>query len=153
MKTPVVAAGGIMDGAAVAAVLSLGAQAAQIGTAFLPCPESGAPEVHKKAVLGAREDDTRITEKFSGKAARGIANRFLREAEAKHLPQIAFPAHNQLTTRLRQASAKAGNADFCALWAGQAVALARSLPPAVLIRQLAQETIAAIRNVAALVKE
>ncbi|HLE67365.1 MAG TPA: nitronate monooxygenase, partial [Burkholderiales bacterium] len=104
VKIPVVAAGGIMDGAGIAAVLSLGAQAAQLGTAFIPCPESGAPEVHKQAILRAREDDTRITEKFSGKAARGIANRFLREAEAKHLPQIAFPAQNSLTTKLRQAS-------------------------------------------------
>lgn len=152
-RIPVVAAGGIMDGAAIAAVLSLGAQAAQVGTAFIPCPESGAPQVHKKAVLAAREDDTRITEKFSGKAARGIANRFLREAEAKHLPQIPFPAQNQLTTRLRQASAKAGSPDFYALWAGQAAPLARALPAAELVAQLERETLAAIRNLAALVKE
>jgi nitronate monooxygenase len=134
-------------------VLSLGAQAAQIGTAFIPCPESGAPEVHKQAILAAREDDTRMTEKFSGKAARGIANRFLRDAEAKHLPQIAFPAQNALTTKLRQASAKAGSPDFYALWAGQAAPLARALPAAQLIAQLEQETIAAIRTIAALVKE
>ena len=153
VKIPVIAAGGIMDGAGIAAVLSLGAQAAQLGTAFIPCPESGAPEIHKRAVLAAREDDTRITEKFSGKAARGIANRFLREAEAKHVPQIAFPAQNLLTTKLRQASAKTGNADFYALWAGQAVGLARSLPAAQLIAELEQETITAIRSLAALVKE
>jgi nitronate monooxygenase len=153
VKIPVVAAGGIMDGAGIAAVLSLGAQAAQLGTAFIPCPESGAPEVHKQAILGAREDETRITEKFSGKAARGIANRFLREAEAKHLPQIAFPAQNSLTTKLRQASAKAGNPDFYALWSGQAAPLARALPAAELVAQLEQETIAAIRQNAAFVKE
>jgi len=150
---PVVAAGGIMDGAGIAAVLSLGAQAAQLGTAFIPCPESGAPEAHKRAILGAREDDTRITEKFSGKPARGIANRFLREAEAKHFPHIAFPAQNSLTGRLRAASAKAGNPDFYALWAGQAAGLARALPAAELIAQLEQESIAAIRQIAALVKE
>jgi nitronate monooxygenase len=153
VKIPVVAAGGIMDGAGIAAVLSLGAQAAQLGTAFIPCPESGAPEIHKRAVLAAREDDTRTTEKFSGKPARGIANRFLREAEAKHFPQIAFPAQSALTGKLRAASAKAGNADFYALWAGQAAGLARSLPAAQLIAQLEQETITAIRSVAALVKE
>ena len=153
VKIPVVAAGGIMDGAGIAAVLSLGAQAAQIGTAFIPCPESGAPEAHKRAVLAAREDDTRCTEKFSGKLARGIANRFLREAEAKHFPQIAFPAQNLLTGKLRQASAKAGNPDFCALWAGQAVALARALPAAQLIRELEQETIAALRASAAFIQE
>jgi nitronate monooxygenase len=153
VKIPVVAAGGVMDGAGIAAVLSLGAQAAQLGTAFIPCPESGAPEIHKRAILAAREDDTRITEKFSGKPARGIANRFLREAEAKHFPQIAFPAQNALTGRLRAASAKAGNPDFYAMWAGQALGLARSLPAAQLIAQLEQEAIAAIRSAAALVKE
>ncbi len=153
VRVPVVAAGGIMDGAGIAATLALGAQGAQLGTAFIPCPESGAPDVHKQAILGAREDDTRITEKFSGKPARGLANRFLREAEAKHLPQIAFPAQNSLTGRLRAASAKAGNPDFYALWAGQAVGLARALPAAELIAQLEQETIVAIREVAAFVKE
>jgi nitronate monooxygenase len=75
VRTPVVAAGGIMDGAGIAAVLALGAQAAQLGTAFLPCPESGAAPAHKAAVLAAEDDDTLITEKYSGKPARGIANR------------------------------------------------------------------------------
>ncbi len=150
---PVVAAGGIMDGAGIAAVLALGAQAAQPGTAFIPCPESGAPQVHKQAILDAREDDTRITERFSGRAARGIANRFLREAEAKHLPKIAFPAQNKLTTALRQASAKAGKPDFYALWAGQAAPLARALPAAELIAQLEAETLATLRRLAALTRE
>lgn len=153
VKIPVVAAGGIMDGAGVAAALSLGAQAAQIGTAFIPCPESGAPDVHKRAILEAKEDATRITQKFSGKPARGIANRFLREAEAKHFPQIAFPAQGSLTAKLRQASAKAGNPDFYALWSGQAAPLSRALPAAELIAQLEQETIAALRQGAALIKE
>lgn len=153
VRIPVVAAGGIMDGAGVAAVLSLGAHAAQIGTAFLPCPESGAPEVHKQAILAAKEDDTRVTERFSGRAARGIANRFLREAEAKHFPKIAFPAQNALTTKLRQASAKAGKPDFYALWSGQAAPLSRALPAAELVAQLEQETIAALRAGAALIQE
>jgi nitronate monooxygenase len=153
VKIPVVASGGIMDGAGIAAVLALGAQAAQPGTAFIPCPESGAPEVHKQAVLAAREDDTRITERFSGRAARGLANRFLREAEAKHLPKIAFPAQNKLTVPLRQASARAGKPDFYALWAGQAVALARALPAAELIARLEAETLEALERLSTLVKE
>jgi len=153
VRIPVVAAGGIMDGAGIAAVLSLGAQAAQLGTAFLPCPESGAPQVHKQAILAAKEDETRITERFSGRAARGIANRFLREAEAKHFPKIAFPAQNALTTKLRQAAAKAGNPDFYALWAGQAAPLARALPAAELLANLEHETIAALRAGAALIQE
>ena len=145
VRIPVVAAGGIMDGAGIAAVLALGAQAAQLGTAFIPCPESGAPQVHKDHLLKSTEDDTRITEKFSGKPARGLANRFLREAEAKHLPQIAFPAQNTLTVKLRQASAKAGKPDFVAMWAGQAAPLSRALPAAELIARLEVETVEAIR--------
>lgn len=153
VSIPVVAAGGIMDGAGIAAVLALGAQAAQLGTAFIPCPESGAPLVHKQAILASQEDDTRITERFSGRAARGIANRFLREAEAKHLPKIAFPAQAVLTGALRAASAKAGKPDFCALWAGQAAPLARALPAAELIAQLESEFLAALKKLASLTKE
>lgn len=153
VKVPVVAAGGIMDGAGIAAALSLGAQGVQMGTAFIPCPESGAPRFHKEAILEAKEDATRVTEKFSGKPARGIANRFIREAEAKHFPQIAYPAHYQLSAKLRQASAKAGNPDFYPLWSGQAAPLARALPAAELVAQLEQETMAALRQSAALIKE
>jgi nitronate monooxygenase len=153
VRIPVVAAGGIMDGAGVAAVLALGAQAAQPGTAFIPCPESGAPEVHKQAILAAREDDTRITERFSGRAARALANRFLREAEAKHLPKIAFPAQAVLTAPLRAASAKAGKPDFYSLWAGQAVPLARALPAAELIAGFEAETLEALERLATLTKE
>jgi nitronate monooxygenase len=153
VKLPVVAAGGIMDGEGIAAVLALGAQAAQLGTAFIPCAESGAAQVHKDLLLKATEDDTRITEKFSGKPARGLANRFLREAEGKHFPQLAFPAQNQLTTRLRAASAKAGKADFIALWAGQAAPLSRALPAAALVARLEAETLQAIQNLKGLLHD
>ena len=148
VKTPVVAAGGIMDGAGIAAALALGAQAAQLGTAFIPCPESGAPQVHKDSVLAAREDTTLITEKFSGKPARGLANRFNREM--RDAPQLPFPAQNALTGRLRAASAKAGNPDFVAMWAGQAAALSRALPAAELVATLEAETLECLDRLAAL---
>ncbi|OAI51882.1 hypothetical protein AYO46_06980 [Betaproteobacteria bacterium SCGC AG-212-J23] len=151
VQLPVVAAGGIMDGAGIAAVLALGAQAAQLGTAFIPCPESGAPKIHKDSLLAAREDDTRITEKFSGKPARGLVNRFMREMEPA--PQLEYPAQNKLTGPLRQASGKAGNGDFVAMWAGQGVAMSRALPAAQLIEALERETIAALQSGAALVRE
>jgi nitronate monooxygenase len=150
-RVPVVAAGGIMDGAGIAAVLALGAQAAQLGTAFVACPESGASQVHKKALLAAREDHTRITEKFSGKPARGLVNRFMSEMAAA--PQLPFPAQNALTGKLRVASAKAGRPDCVALWAGQAAPLARALPAAELIQVLEQETSKALRSCAALLEE
>jgi nitronate monooxygenase len=151
VKLPVVAAGGIMDGEGIAAVLALGAQAAQLGTAFIPCPESGASQVHKDSLLKATEDETRVTEKFSGKPARGLANRFMKEMESA--PQLAFPAQSSVTGKLRQASAKAGKPDFVAMWAGQAAPLARALPAAELIARLEAETIQAIRNLKGVIHE
>ena len=151
VKVPVVAAGGIMDGAGIAAVLALGAQAAQLGTAFIPCPESGAPQVHKDLLVKATEDETAITEKFSGKPARGLVNRFM--TEMRDAPTLAFPAQNGVTGKLRQASAKAGKPDFVALWAGQGAALSRALPAAELIAKLESETAAALRHGASLVSE
>ena len=143
-KLPVVAAGGIMDGAGIAAVLALGAQAAQLGTAFIPCPESGAPQIHKDELLKRKEDETRITEKFSGKPARGLVNRFMKEME--RAPQLVFPAQHKVTVALRQASGKAGKPDFVAMWAGQAAPLSRALPAAELIARLEAETAEAIRT-------
>ncbi|MBI1942509.1 MAG: DUF561 domain-containing protein [Betaproteobacteria bacterium] len=153
VRVPVVAAGGIMDGAGIAAALALGAQAAQLGTAFIPCPESSAPQAHKDALLAAREDDTRLTEKFSGKPARGLANRFITEMNAKNAPQLAFPAQNSVTGKLRQASARAGKPDFIALWAGQAAPLSRAMPAAELIKVLDEETVSAIRGAASFLKD
>ena len=152
VRTPVVAAGGIMDGAGIAAALALGAQLAQLGTAFIPCPESGAPQIHKDLLLKATEDSTQLTEKFSGKPARGLSNRFMTEMAAKNAPQLAFPAQNAVTGRLRQGSAKAGKGDFVAMWAGQAAPLARALPAAELIRILNEEAISAIRATASFLK-
>jgi nitronate monooxygenase len=146
-RVPVVAAGGIMDGAGIAAVLALGAQAAQLGTAFIPCPESGASPVHKQALLATRGDDTRITEKFTGKPARGLVNRFM--TEMAQAPQLPFPAQNSITGKLRQASARAGKPDCVAMWAGQGAALSRALPAAELIERLEAETVDAIRRTAA----
>lgn len=151
VKLPVVAAGGIMDGAGIAAALALGAQLAQLGTAFISCPESGASQVHKDMLARATEDDTRITEKFSGKPARGLANRFIREMQ--NAPQLAFPAQNSVTGKLRQASAKAGKPDFVALWAGQAAPLSRALPAAELVRVLQEEAVSAIRGTASFIKD
>jgi nitronate monooxygenase len=101
--------------------------------------------------LAAREDDTRVTEKFSGKPARGLVNRFMKEME--RAPQLAYPAQNKLTGPLRQAAGKAGKADFVAMWAGQGAALSRALPAAELIGLLEKESIQALRGSAALIKE
>ena len=151
VRLPVVAAGGIMDGGGIAAALALGAQAAQLGTAFIPCPESGAPQVHKDLLLNEAEDNTRLTEKFSGKPARGLVNRFMREM--KDAPQLAFPAQNSVTGKMRQAAAKAGIPDFIAMWAGQAAPLARALPAADLAAKLGDEALESIRNLKGMIHE
>ena len=137
-RVPVVAAGGIMDGAGVAAALALGADAAQLGTAFVGCPESGAPEPHKQAVLAAGDRPAVMTAAFSGRLARGLVNRFTRGmADAPILP---FPIQNKLTAPLRAAGAKAGEGEAMSLWAGQAVGLARGLPAGELVRLIVAET-------------
>jgi nitronate monooxygenase len=133
---PVIASGGTVDGRGVAAALVLGASALQMGTAFLTCDEAGIPEAYKQALLAAREQDTRITRAFSGRPARGIVNRFLREVGDDVPP---FPIQNQLTRPLRTAAAKAGRAEFLNLWSGQGVRMTRRQSAAALIARIKAE--------------
>jgi nitronate monooxygenase len=144
VRVPVVAAGGIMDGAGIAAVLALGAQAAQLGTAFVVCPESGAPAAHKKAIVDMDGDETTMTQAFSGKPARGVRNRFTDGAVREAWELLPFPAQAKLTAPLRQASARAGSSELYSAWSGQAGSLARPLPAAELIRVLVEESREAI---------
>lgn len=150
VKVPVAAAGGIMDGAGIAAVLALGAQAAWLGTAFVPCLESRASREHKQGILDSKEDATLITEKMSGKPARAISNRFIREMHERGAPQLAFPAQNGVTRGLRDAASKAGNPDFVAMYAGQGAPLSRELPAAELIAALEAETLECLDRLATL---
>jgi nitronate monooxygenase len=136
---PVVAAGGIMDGAGLAAVLALGACGAQIGTAFLPVDESGAPEVHKRGLFEHSRAGTTITRAFSGRPARGIRNEFIRRSEAHGFPILPFPIQNKATGPLRAGSAKQGNPDYVSLWAGQAYTLARKVSAAELVALIVEE--------------
>ncbi|WP_153814362.1 nitronate monooxygenase [Streptomyces sp. SUK 48] len=137
VRLPVVAAGGIMRGAQIAAVLAAGASAAQLGTAFLATPESGAPAVHKEALTNPLFVRTELTRAFTGRPARGLVNRFLRE-HGPYAP-AAYPEINHLTSPLRKAAAKAGDAQGMALWAGQGHRLARELPAGHLVEVLAAE--------------
>lgn len=146
VQVPLVAAGGIMDGRGIAAALALGAHGVQLGTAFLACPESGASPAYKAAVLAARggSDPTVLTRAFSGRLARALANRF--SDEAVNAPLLPYPEQNALTAELRRKAADAGRADLLSLWAGQAVALARSRPARDLVLDLVAETRAAIER-------
>ncbi|MEU5252440.1 nitronate monooxygenase [Streptomyces longwoodensis] len=138
---PLVAAGGLMRGGQIAAVLAAGASAAQLGTAFLVTPESGAPAVHKQALTNPLFVRTELTRAFSGRPARGLVNRFLRE-HGPYAP-AAYPEVHHLTAPLRRAAAKAGDAQGMALWAGQGHRLARELPAGHLVEVLADELAAA----------
>ena len=126
---PLVATGGIADGAAVAAALAAGARAAQIGTAFLGCPEAGTSEAHRRAL--STPGATALTRAFTGRRGRGIVNRFLVE-HTEHAP-AAYPEVHYLTAPIRAAARKANDPSSLNLWAGQAYELLRDAPAADLV--------------------
>jgi nitronate monooxygenase len=134
---PVVAAGGIMRGGQIAAVLAAGASAAQLGTAFLATPESGANALHKQALTHPHYTRTELTRAFSGRPARGLVNRFVRE-HGRYAP-AAYPDVHHLTAPLRKAAARARDPEGMALWAGQGHRMARELPAGRLVEVLAAE--------------
>lgn len=136
---PLVAAGGIADGAGVAAVLAAGAQAAQIGTGFLLSPEAGTSDVHRRALAG--DPETAVTRAFTGRSARGLVNAFLRDHTAA-APK-AYPEVHYLTAPLRAQARATGDADAVNLWAGQAYRLAQAVPAADLVRRWSAEARAA----------
>lgn len=144
VRLPVVASGGIADGAAVAATLVAGAVAAQLGTAFLRCPEAGTSAVHR-AALG-RTGETTLTRAFTGRRARAIVNRFVTEHGAS--APAAYPQVHHVTAPLRAAARAAGDPDALNLWAGQAYPLGRDLPAGELIRELTRETSQAVERLA-----
>jgi nitronate monooxygenase len=139
VSIPVVASGGIMDGRGIAAAMMLGASAVQMGTAFLTCNEAGIAPGYKGAILSAREDETRITRAFSGRPARGIANRMLTDYEAAQDATLPFPLQNALTRPLRNEAVKQNRPEFLSLWAGQGVRIARRGPAAELVKALREE--------------
>jgi nitronate monooxygenase len=132
---PVIAAGGIMDGRGVAAALALGAAAVQMGTAFLLAEEAVTSPAWRGAIEAAPDDPTRLTRAFSGRHARGIENRFMRELRAVEGEVPAYPVQNRLTQPLRAAAAAAGEPDMLSLWAGQGVRLAAAGPAGALVER------------------
>jgi len=145
---PVLAAGGIMDGRGVAAALSLGAAAAQMGTAFLLADETAISQPWQRAIGGAPDDPTRLTRAFTGRHARGLENRFMREMRGVEGDVPAYPVQNRLTQPMRAAAAKAGEPDLISLWAGQGVKLARPGASGELVRRWWAEAQAASRQLA-----
>jgi nitronate monooxygenase len=140
VDVPLVATGGIATGRGVAAVLAAGAAAAQVGTAFMLCPEAGTSAPHRAALASARP--TGPTRAFSGRLARGIVNRL--QAERTSTAPIAYPEIHHVTAPLRAAARKAGDEDVINLWAGEAHELAAEIPAADVVARLMDEARSAL---------
>lgn len=144
IELPLVVAGGISDGAAVAAVLAAGAAAAQVGTAFLRAPEAGTNPAHRAALAAATP--TALTRAFTGRLARGLVNRFL--LEHSEAAPSAYPHIHHATAPLRAAARERGDPDGFNLWAGQTHHLAKEVPAAEIVRTLASEARLALESAA-----
>ncbi|MEI7293096.1 nitronate monooxygenase [Paraburkholderia tropica] len=138
---PVIASGGIMDGAGIVAALALGASAAQLGTAFVSCPETSVDDGYRKALLGAAAEHTTFTEAISGRAARSIVNKFTQILHEAGSPKTvpAYPITYDAGKALNAAAKAKGEFGYGAQWAGQAASLSRALPAAELMRTLEVE--------------
>ncbi len=136
---PVIAAGGIMDGQSIRAALDLGAVAAQLGTAFIACPESSADEAYREALFSPAAEHTVITRAISGRPARCLQNAFTRFAERVQLCPPDYPLTYDAGKALNAAAKAVGDGGFGAQWAGQGAPLARALPAAELVACLVRE--------------
>lgn len=137
VKVPVIAAGGIADAAGVAAAMALGAAGVQVGTAYLLCPEATTSAVHRAALQGAGAHHTALTNLFTGRPARGIVNRLMRELGPLSTHAPAFPLGTAAVAPLRAKAEAAGSGDFSPLWSGQNASGCRVVPAAELTRSLA----------------
>jgi len=147
VKIPVIAAGGIMDGRGVLASLILGAQAVQMGTAFVTCKESGAHELHKKAILNSSEEQTAITSAFSGKPARGVNNEFIRMMKDYERELPPYPIQNNLTQTIRKEAAKQGKREWMSLWCGQNPRLSQHVTAAELIHSVVDQVEKSLKSI------
>ncbi|KAB7704786.1 nitronate monooxygenase [Bacillus aerolatus] len=140
VSIPVIAAGGVMNGKGVAAALCLGASAAQLGTAFLVTEESGAHPLHKEAILSANEKDIVLTKAFSGKTARGVSNRFIKEMQKREHALLPYPLQHVLTSGIRKQAGRLDEKEFMSLWSGQSPRLGKRQTVDELVIHIAKET-------------
>jgi len=148
VKVPVIAAGGIADGRGIAAAFALGASGVQLGTAYLRCPESKVAAAARTALAQATDESTVITNVMTGRPARGVANRVMREVGPISPDAPAFPHAATALGPLKAAAEKLGRVDFTNLWAGQAVRMGREMPAAELTRALAGAALARMSKMA-----
>jgi len=141
VSIPVIAAGGIADGRGIAAAFALGAAGVQIGTAYLFTPESLVTDLHRAALKAAHDDETALTNLFSGRPARGIVNRVMREIGPISEAAPDFPTAGGAVAPLKAAAEADGNTDFTSLWSGQAAALGLEMGATELTRKLAEDAL------------
>lgn len=139
VSIPVIAAGGIMDGRGIAAALALGAGAVQMGTAFLAAPESASHPAHKALLTGEETPLTRHTRAFSGRPARGLVNRYMRETAPHTDALLPFPFQNSYTSDIKAAATKLNLPDFLPMWAGHGAPLTQAQDTARLIETLVND--------------
>ena len=142
VKTPVIAAGGIANGKGVAAAMALGAGAAQVGTAFLACDESNAPDVHRKLLFSDAAKYTTLTRAFTGRPGRGIINRIAKDMQGKEQQLLPFPLQSQLMSTLRKAAIEQQKWDMVLLWGGQVAPVLKHTKAKKLMESIIEETTA-----------
>jgi nitronate monooxygenase len=149
VRVPVIAAGGIADARGIAAAFALGASAVQIGTAYLCCPESRASTIHRAAIASAKADATVLTNVITGRPARGLVNRLIREVGPMSAIAPQFPNAFTAVAPLRAKAEQLGSGDFSSLWAGQASGMCKEMPAGELTRRWMRETQELLSRVAA----
>ena len=147
VRVPVIAAGGIADARGIAAAFMLGASAVQIGTAYMLCPEASTSLMHRALLKAGTDDGTALTNLFTGRPARGIVNRLMRDVGPISDEADAFPLSGGPLMPLKAAAEAQGKTDFTSLWSGQASSLARELPAGELTRLLAEGALAKLQSV------
>jgi len=148
VKVPVIAAGGIGDGRGVVAALALGAAGVQVGTAFMLTPEAKTSAMHRAVLKQADDNSTTLTNLFTGRPARGIVNRYIRELGPMSSDAPTFPLAAGAAQPLRTAAEARGSTDFTPLWSGQAPTFAREMASGEVVRALVQESQALLRRLA-----
>ena len=147
VDVPVIAAGGIADGRGIAAAFALGASAVQVGTAYLFCPEAKVSPLHRSALKSAHDDDTALTNVFTGRPARGLINRVVAEVGPMSEDAPAFPLAGGALAPVRAAAEASGSSDFTPLWAGQSASLGREMPASQLTQVLASEALERLKAI------
>jgi nitronate monooxygenase len=140
VKIPVIAAGGIADGRGIAAALTLGADAVQVGTAFLACDESGASEFHKQMLFSEAAKYTTLTRAFTGRSGRGITTTLAKELAGKEKHFLPFPLQSTFMSTLRKAALDQRKSELILFWSGQIAPILRQRKALALMRSLVEET-------------